>query len=560
MPLDLLVRGGSVVDGTGLPPFTADVGIRDGRVAAIGRIDESATRVVDADGLCVTPGFIDVHTHYDVQLDWDPTASPSMQHGVTTVLTGNCGFTLYPAKPEDVGWLAGMLTRVEGMSAEAMKEGFRFTGGGFADFWKRLEGKIALNVGGYVGHCAVRRFVMGDDASERTANPDEIVQMQELVRQAMREGAVGFSTSQLDLHVGADGRGVPSNFASPEELVALASVLAEFTHGVIEIIPRSHGEGHDEADRALVLEMARVSGKAIELGPLAPTPEQPMGWQNTLSFVREAREQGLRLHPQFMSQQMGLHLRLSDTFVFDEMPAWLEALTGTNEERCRALADPERRQRMRAELDLPRAAPFQIADLELEHVRDPENREMVGKTAGEIAAERGADPLDVFLDLSIAEDLSTAWKTRMDDVARQFIEHVVGETIAEPLVMAGSSDGGAHLASFVGADYTTMLLDTWVPERLSLEQAVWRLAGMPAAVHGLRDRGVLRVGAKADLNLIDRSKLSAGAHRIACDFPANTERYTVDAEGYEMVVVNGVPAMEQGTPTGATPGEILHGA
>ena len=215
---------------------------------------------------------------------------------------------------------------------------------------------------------------------------------------------------------------------------------------------------------------------------------------------------------------------------------------------------------MRAELDMPRAAPFQIADLELEHVRDPEHRDLLGKTAGEIAAERGADALDVFLDLSIAEDLATAWKTRMTDVARQFIEHVVGESISEPLVMAGSSDGGAHLASFVGADYTTMLLTEWVPERLSLEQAVWRLAGMPAAVHGLVDRGTLRVGAKADLNVIDLERLRAHPHTIACDFPAQTERYTVDADGYEMVVVNGVPAMEKGKPTGATPGEILHGA
>ena len=561
MAYDLLIKGGSLVDGTGLPAYTADIAIEDGRIARIGRVEGPAKREVDADGLLVTPGFIDVHTHYDVQLEWDPVASPSMQHGVTTVLTGNCGFTLYPAKPADVDWLAGMLSRVEGMSRAALAEGFNFGGGGFADFWKRFEGRIAVNVGGYVGHCAVRRYVMGDDASERTATPDEIAQMQELVRAAMREGAVGFSTSQLDLHVGEDGRGVPSNFAAPEEILALASVLAEFPYGAVEIIPRSHSAGHDEADRRLLLELARVSGKAVEIGLLTPTPESPMGWERTLDFVREARAQGLRIHPQFATQHLSLHVRLKDTFVFDDMPAWLEALQGTAAERCRKLADPALRERLRHDLaNLPRTASFPIETLEVEIVGDPANQGLLGRTAQEIADERGGDALDAFLDVSIAEDLATSWRPRPIPVAQEFIANVVRSGIEDPLVMSGSSDGGAHLASFVGADYTTKLLTDWVPDTISLEQAVFRLTGMPAAVHGLRDRGVVRVGAAADLSLIDMGRLEALEHTLARDFPGNTERYTVDARGYAMVVVNGVPAMENGKPTGATPGVVLPGA
>jgi N-acyl-D-aspartate/D-glutamate deacylase len=561
MTYDLVIRGGNVVDGTGLPGFTADVAVSGGRIAAIGRVDGSARRTVDADGLLVAPGFIDVHTHYDVQLDWDPAASPSMQHGVTTVLTGNCGFTLYPAKPADVDWLAGMLTRVEGMSRAALREGFRFSGGGFSDYWSRLEGRIALNVGGYVGHCAVRRHVMGDDASQRAATPEEIGEMQALVRQALGEGAVGFSTSQLDLHVGEDGRGVPSNFAAPEEIVALCSVLAEFPYGVVEIIPRSHSVGFDEEDRKLLLEIARASGKPIELGLLAPTPDQPMGWQRALDFVHEARGQGLRMHPQFATQRLALHLRLDDTFVFDEMPAWLEALTGSVEERCRKLSDPAVRQRLRADLLREnRAAPFPIEILEVELVRSDANRALVGRSAAEIAAERGGDALDAFLDVSISERLATCWNVRTLPPAREFIANVVRTSVQDPLVMAGSSDGGAHLASFVGADYTTLLLTDWVPEAVSLEHAIWRLAGMPAAVHGLVDRGVIRTGAKADLALIDLPNLAAGEHTIARDFPGGTERYTVDARGYEMVIVNGVPAMEKGQPTGAFPGEVIRGA
>ena len=193
-----------MVDGSGMPAFLADVAIKDGRIARIGRVNESAAQVIDAEGLVVAPGFIDVHTHYDVQLDWDPLATPSSWHGVTTVLAGNCGFTLAPARPEDVEWLAGMLSRVEGMSRAALAEGLRFNGGSFGDYWSRFEGELGINVGSYVGHCAVRRFVMGDDASERPARADEITAMQDLVRDAMREGAMGFSTSQIDVHVGED--------------------------------------------------------------------------------------------------------------------------------------------------------------------------------------------------------------------------------------------------------------------------------------------------------------------------------------------------------------------
>ncbi len=559
---DLLIKNGTVVDGTGLPGFQADIAVRDGRIERIGRVEGSAARTIDAEGKVVTPGFIDVHTHYDVQLDWDPVASPSMQHGVTTVLTGNCGFTLYPAKPEDVDWLAGMLTRVEGMSREAMAEGFKWAGGSFAEYWARLEGKLGLNVGGYVGHCAIRRMVMGDDASEREATAEEIDGMKQLLRESMEQGAVGFSTSQLDLHVGEDGRGVPSNHATPEEIIALCSVLSEFAHGVIEIIPRSHSEGHDESDRAMLMEMARVSGKAIELGPLSPAADHPMGWQNTIDFVREAREQGVRLHPQFSTQKLSLHLRLDDTFVFDEMPAWRNALVMSTADACEKLRDPAHRDLMRHEMaTISRTAPVGLETLEVEYVRDEANRPLVGKSVEELMAEgHEGDALDVFLDVSLREDLNVGWGTRMAEEARVFIDHVVTNSIKEPLVMSGSSDGGAHLASFVGADYTTKLITDHVPGILSLEEAIWRLTGMPAAVHGLVDRGTLRVGAKADVTIFDPERLEAGQHFVAADFPGSTERWYVDATGYDAVIVNGVTVMEQGKHTGALPGEVLRGA
>jgi len=560
MSWDLVIRGGRVVDGTGMRAFSADVAIRDGRIGRVGRVNERALRSIDADGCWVTPGFIDVHTHYDVQLDWDPLATPSSWHGVTTVLAGNCGFTLAPAKPEDVDWLAGMLSRVEGMSRAALGEGLRFSGGSFGDYWARFDGRLGVNVGSYVGHCAVRRWVMGDAASEREATPEEIAAMQELVRQAMRDGAIGFSTSQIEIHVGEDGRPVPSNLASREELIALVAVLAEFDRGAIEIIPPSFAAGYDAKDRELLYEMYRVSGRPIELNILLPSMEHPMGWQETLHFCEEASLRGVRIHPQFTTNQLEAHLKLADTFLFDEMPTWRSVLTQPGPERLRQLADPAVRARLRAEFDGPekRSAAFQWEGLEVEAVRDAANADRVGRSVTELAAQRGgADPLDTFLDLCLEEDLETRWRTRTNEVSRKFIEHVVRTGIENPLVMPGSSDGGAHLASFTGADYTTRLLADWVPETISLEQAIWRNTLMPATIHGIRDRGVLREGAWADLLVIDPERLSAGDARLARDFPADTERYVVDAEGYVVSVVNGQVLLEDGKHTGVLPGQVL---
>ena len=561
MQWDLVIKGGRVIDGTGMHGFTADIAVRNGRIAKIGRVLDGARRVIDADGLVVAPGFIDVHTHYDVQLDWDPLATPSCWHGVTTILAGNCGFTLAPAKPEDVDWLAGMLSRVEGMSRAALRAGLKFRGGSFADYWRRFDGKLGVNVGSYVGHCAVRRYVMGDAASERAATPDEITAMQGLVRQAMRDGAIGFSTSQLDVHVGEDGREVPCNHAAPDEIIALCAVLAEFERGAIEFIPRSIAEGYNERDRALIRDMYRVSGRPIELNLLLPTPQNPLSWERTLEFAHDCFAQGIRVHPQFATNELGLHLKLADTFVFDEMLAWRAALTVPEPERSHRLRDPALRARMRAEFDdiMNRSVAFTWDVLAVETVRDPAHQSWVGRSVIELAEAAGADPLDTFLDLSLQEDLQTRWHTRLNDVARAFIQHVVKAGVTDPIVMSGSSDGGAHLASFVGADYTTRLLTEWVPDPLSLEQAISRLTLMPATVHGLADRGLIREGAYADLVLLDRARLACGSARLVRDFPADSERYVIDADGYVMVLVNGEVVMDEGQHTGSLPGHVLRG-
>ena len=556
--VDLIVRGGSLIDGTGAPRHTADVAVHHGRVVEIGTLRERGDRELDADGLLVTPGFVDIHTHYDAQLHWDPTASPASWHGVTTLLTGNCGFTIAPAKPDDLDWLLLMLSRVEGMSADALGVGVDFKGGTLADFLDNLEGRVGVNVGVNVGHCAVRRHVMGDDASERAATDDEITEMQQLVRQAMDDGAIGFTSSQLDLHVAHDGRGVPSNYAKPEELIALSSILREFGRGSIEFIPRTFLEGYADDDRALMRAMAHASGRPLHLNTVTRMPQARDGWKLSLDFARQTHAEGLDVHPMFASNRQGVHFALGNTFLFDEMPIFRDTLTLSPPERAQALRDPAVRDQMRAALGDRRGRSFVFTceALRIESASLPEHQPWLDRPVSEVAAALGRDPFDVFLDLSLAENLELqfAMAATADPKRRAATE----ELIRSGLVMAGSSDGGAHVLSFCGADFTTRLITEWVPDVLSLEEAIARLTSVPADAYGIADRGRLAPGCAADLNLIDPGRLGTpDAPRYVRDFPAGAGRYVVDASGYVATIVNGEVLLENGTWTGATPGTIL---
>jgi N-acyl-D-aspartate/D-glutamate deacylase len=557
--LDLLIRGGTVVDGTGAPARTADVAVRDGTIVEIGRVDATADEVVDADGLLVTPGFVDVHTHYDAQLHWDPTASPASWHGVTTLFTGNCGFTIAPARPDDVEWLLLMLSRVEGMSADALQTAVDWTGGSFGAFLDNLDGRLGVNMAANVGHCAVRRMVMGDDASERTATPDEVAQMVALTDQAFAEGAYGFTSSQLELHVAHDGRGVPSNHAAPDELIALASVVGRYGRGAIEFIPRSFMVGYDDDDRSLIRGMAREARRPVHLNTLAPLhPSAPAGWERSVEFAHELAAEGLTVHPMFAANRQGAHFALGNTFLFDDLPSFRRTLVLRGAEREAALRDPAVRDAMRA--DIARgghAFVFFWPLIRCERVSHPDAERFAGLTVPELAAMlgEGHDELDAMLDVSLADDLEAQFALVAPPNPRQ--RAAVATLVEDPLMMPGSSDGGAHLLSFCGADYTTRLLTEW-DDLLSLEAAVARISGEPARAQGLTDRGVLRSGMAADVLLIDRDALgTAETPRYVGDLPANSGRYVVDATGYRMVIVNGEPLLRDGEATGATPGKLL---
>jgi len=558
--LELLVRGGTVVDGTGGPARTADVAVRDGKIVAIGRIDEHAGEVIDADGLLVTPGFVDVHTHYDAQLHWDPTASPASWHGVTTLFTGNCGFTIAPARPDDVGWLLLMLSRVEGMSATALQAGVDWRGGSFGEFLGNLRGRLGVNVAANVGHCALRRMVMGDAASERPATGDEVAQMVALAEVALDDGAYGFTSSQLELHVAHDGRGVPSNHAHADELIALAETVGRHGRGAIEFIPRSFLSGYDTDDRALIRAMAvAAAGRPVHLNTLAPLhPSAPHGWQRSFEFAHELAADGLTVHPMFAANRQGAHFALGNTFLFDDLPSFRNVLVLSDPQRRDALRDPTARDAMRA--DIARgghAFVFFWPLIRCERVLRPDSHRFVGRTVPELVAMlgEGRDELDAFIDVSLADDLEAQFSLTAPENPQH--RAATATLVDDPLVMPGSSDGGAHLLSFCGADYTTRLLTEWT-DRLSIEAAVARLSGQPARAQGLADRGLLREGLAADILVIDRDTLGTEpAPRFVSDLPAGAGRYVVDATGYRVVIVNGQPLLRNGESTGATPGLLL---
>ncbi|MFI5688701.1 amidohydrolase family protein [Streptomyces sp. NPDC051636] len=563
--LDHVIRGATVVDGSGTPAYTADVGIRDGRIAVIGQVTEDAGTTEDATGLVLTPGFVDPHTHYDAQLFWDPYATPSLNHGVTTVAAGNCGFTLAPLnpdRPEDADYTRRMMSKVEGMSLVALEEGAPWTWHAFGEYLDALEGRIAVNAGFMVGHCALRRYVMGPEATGGQPAPEQLQQMLRLLHEAMDAGALGFSTTQSSTHSDGDGRPVASRHARPEELLALSRAVGEHEGTQIEAIVAGCLDQFSDAEIDLFVEMSAAAGRPLNWNVLTVDAAVPERVPRQLSASERARKAGGRVVALTMPILTPMNMSLGTFCALNLIPGWGEILGLPVPERIARLSDPEVRAEMLRRAESKEAGVFRrLADFGRYVIGDTysaANRGLTGRVVRDIAEERDQDPFACLVDICAADDLRTVlWPMPTDNDPASWA--LRAETWQHEDVLLGGSDAGAHLDRMCGAPYTTRFLGDCLRGRklVGLEQAVRMLTDDPARLFGLRERGRVREGWHADLVLFDPERISAGQATLVHDLPGDSPRLDSKAIGVRAVWVNGVEAIRDDVVTGAVPGRVL---
>jgi len=560
--LDLLIRDAEIVDGTGAPARHGDVGVSNGRIVAVGEVDDSATKTVDAQGQTLAPGFVDLHTHYDAQLFWDPTASPSVQHGVTTVFGGNCGFTLAPAAPDQHDYLTRMLARVEGMPLDALRAGLDWGWSSFGDWLGRLDGRIAVNAGFLVGHSALRLAAMGSDAVGGEATRKQIERMVAMLHDALDAGALGLSTSQSPTHNDGAGQPVPSRSASRTELVSLAAGLRDHPGTTLEAIIPGCLSGFTDDDIALLTDMSVAADRPLNWNLLGVSAANPEGHQRQLRAWEVAAERGGRVVALTLPQAMKIRLSFLSGFVLDGLPGWRDTMHLPVPQRLAALADPEVRRRLAEGTSSKEAGMLrglaQWDRLVIVETFAAENADATGRSVGEIAAARGGEPFDTLLDIVIADELRTGLTPPLtgDDLADWRIRAQVWR---HPGAVIGGSDAGAHLDMMCGAIYTTSLLGRGVREHqvVTLEEAVRLVTDVPARFYGLSERGRIAPGWHADLVMFDPATISHGPERTRYDLPSGAPRLVADARGITSVLVGGVEVCRDGAATGALPGTVL---
>jgi N-acyl-D-aspartate/D-glutamate deacylase len=560
--LDLVIRDAQIVDGTGTSARHGDIGIRDGRIVAVGETDEQATKTVDAEGQTLAPGFVDLHTHYDAQLFWDPTASPSIQHGVTTVFGGNCGFTLAPAGAEQQDYLTRMLARVEGMPLEALRAGLDWQWSSFGDWLSRLEGRTALNAGFLVGHSAIRLAAMGDDAVGGEASPAQIGKMAALLGAALADGALGLSTSQSTTHNDGEGHPVPSRSASREELLALAAAVRVQPGTQLEAIIPGCLSGFTDEDIDLLTGMSKAADRPLNWNVLGVSAANPAGHEKQLRASEIAAERGGRVVALTLPHATKIRLSFLSGFVLDGLPGWREIMHLPVPERLRALAVPEVRRRLDDGAHSKEAGILRgLADWErliIVETFAPENDDVTGRTVGEVATARGKKPFDALLDVVIADELRTGLSPRpFGDGEADW--KMRAEVWRNRDAVIGGSDAGAHLDMMCGAIYTTSLLGHGVREHqvVTLEEAVRLITDVPARLYGLKERGRITPGWHADLVMFDPATVDHGPERTSYDLPAGAPRLVAEAKGISSVWVRGVEVCRDGVATGAMPGTVL---
>ena len=560
--LDKVIRGGTVVDGTGSPSRVADIGIKDGRIVAIGVVEQDAAEVIDATGCIVTPGFVDPHTHYDAQLLWDPTASPSSVHGVTTIIGGNCGFTLAPLIPGDADYLRKMMSKVEGMPLAALENGTDWSWETFAEYLGRLEGNISVNAGFLVGHCAIRRYVMGPAAVGAEASIEHIAGMRTELAKSIQSGALGFSFTNSTSHSDGDGEPVASRWATHDELIALCEEVGLHEGTTLEgIVPGC---------------LDRFADDEIELlGQMSAAANRPMNWNVLTVDSREADrvprqisaydrsiELGGKVVALTMPVQVPMNMSFSSFCGLWLLPGWQQILGVPVAERIQRLQDPDTRVRM-LENSLSQAAGVfrrlaDWGDYVIGDTYSAANEGLKGRVVRDVANERGMSSFGTLLDIVIADELKTIlWPTPQDDDAESW--RMRAELWQDGRAMIGGSDAGAHLDRMCGAPYPTRWLADCIRGRklVPVEFAVKMMTSQPAKLFGLVDRGELREGACADVVVFNPDEIGSEEAMLVTDLPGNSSRLTAGSFGVKRVLVNGVTIVENGVANGAVPGTVL---
>ncbi|HZA77993.1 MAG TPA: amidohydrolase family protein [Acidimicrobiales bacterium] len=559
--LDCAIVGGTLVDGTGgKAPERGDVGVRDGRIVAVGTVDEPAARTIDASGLVVCPGFVDPHTHYDAQLYWDPYATPSSWHGVTSVIGGNCGFTLAPLKQTDADYTRRMMAKVEGMPLAALEQGVPWGWESFGEYLAGLDGAIAVNAGFLVGHCALRRYVMGADAVGREANDDEIERMVAVLRQALDAGGLGLSTTRSSTHNDGDGEAVASRWASVDELLTLCDVVSEHQGTTLEAIVQGCLDRFSDDEIELLATMSARARRPLNWNVLGIDPTNPGKVPRQLQASDRAREIGGRV----VALTMPIHVPMNMSFLtfcaLWLIPGWDEVLNVPVPERIKRLLDPDVRKRMLEQAaDSPTFA--RLADFGNYVIGDsfsPRNAGVTGRRVDELARERGQDPFACLAEIVAEDELRTVlWPQPSADSDADWAQR--RDLWNHPDVMLGGSDAGAHLDRMCGAPYPTQFLGDALRGRrlLPLERAVQLITDVPARLFGLRDRGRIEVGSHADIVVFDPDTIDAGPPTLVPDLPGESPRLIAESIGVQHVFVNGTETIAGGTPTGTTPGKVL---
>jgi len=543
----LVIRGGMIIDGTGTPGVSGDITIDGDRLVQVGGRAGAGAREIDAAGLAVSPGFIDPHTHYDAQICWDRALTPSCWNGVTSVVMGNCGFTLAPCAPAGRERVMRMLERVEGMSLAALRSGITWDWESFPEYLDAVAAmRPALNVGSLFGHSALRYFVLDDAAAERAATAAELTRMQDLLREGLRAGALGFSTSQAPTHFGGDGRPVPSRLAADEEVVALAGVLREFGRGAVQITSKHL------TDVDVSIAAARRSGRPVTfLGAIRA---------DSAAKLAVARAQGLRLTPQISCRPTMTDFTLSAMGIFEQLPSWSRIMQADPRDLPAIFRDAAFRAAFRrdvtGESEGYRLFKGDWDGVKVQLAASAASQSLIGHSIAAIAAARQGDPFEVFFDVALEDDLHMEFSYCLaGDLPRR--PHLLDEHY-----LIGLSDAGAHLTLLADHAYATYFLGRWVRERqlMPLEQAVRKLTSVPAELFGIRARGTLRPGFHADVVLFDPTRIIDRDTTLVHDLPGGGPRLVTKADGIEAVIVNGAVVVERGELTGARPGQILRGA